>query len=1374
MAGPEKAARLPESAERDGTSQAGRALAALDPDYVAVDERGAEAHLAFARAFGPKIKYAPAGGQADRTFGRFIDQSLASEEILAFLREPEKFSPETAPALFRPHFVLFLAFLKLIEKSREQVNKLTARHLDFYYREVLRMTRRPSLPDRLNVLIDLLPNKPAALLPRGALLDAGVDNLGKRRVYATERELVVSGAQLAKVSSLFVDRKRLSIRQLAMRYRNDQTRACEAIFALALGDPLPLYPDGQVVSFTKLKELHDYLLRAEKDFFLTLSELHKLMSKRNPRPPLPTELDWTEINRIIEVAGKRKSANFQLLPEDATNFAKNLWKAIGRDDIDSYFRGVLAMEAYFFLPDGAELIAEALDDVMNPLQDSWDVVYQFLELVHTEKLRSDRRAQLVQLYRSTTPPQRLVNLIRYVLGERAAAAEDPTALDRIAPFLSKNDFTDLKKAASSFDSKDVQKADCDKVFGLLEVAQRNRIGEPLPEKEELHNFHAAEDATSVVRPHASQGAQDVPRWAIFGMAQPSSVTNVPQPLLGWALSSPLLLLSEGKRVITLTLGFRPAGVPIASLFRAVDALPLRFELSSAQGFITCELLPVDPKAAEPSATVAVVAQAAATPATYKSMTGSTRTEDEKLDAVQFVLTLKKSAAALSAPPKKLSPASGPWPLLRLMLQPLWSTDLKQHIVLYQELGQRVLVAAHLKVSVSELASLKLKNDDATLDSKKPFEPFTLHPAVGSRLLIGHRELVGKPLDSLALKLQWMGAPGNLVRHYANYETVKSIGPDPNSKDPPNITARLSLIDHDESLELAGSALLFAAPTQEPIAKSPVLIDLKTLPAAAGLPASGTIAEGWLDEDLSQWRRYLQLELLAPDFQHGAYPALAARLSVQLATAMVNKASGTEIQASAYTLNPPYTPKLKSLTIDYTASAELRLERAPRAQDAHRIFHIHPFGTCDSEAERTDDGLPFLPQFPNDGELYLGLRDVAPTQTVTILFQMIEGSGNPDKTPQPVRWSYLSGNRWLPLDDQVLSDTTRGLLNTGIVELVLPPAEPSTRLGGGLYYLRATMAKDTDAPCDCCGIHTQAVTAVFVDRQNSPDHFRVPLPAGTIASIVAAPPEIAGVRQPYTSWGGTSAEGDSMWATRVSERLRHKQRALSPWDYERLILDRFPGLYKVKCIPASRSAPGQVTVVVIPDIRDRLPFEPFEPKAPLNLLADVREYVSALAPAFATVSVQNAHYTAVSVRLGVRFRGTGNDEFYQKKLCEELCRFLCPWAYEDGVDIVIGGRIYASSIINFVDRRPYVDYIAGISLFSSEDGETFRPVSHQAQAGPDVDTSEGYFVSASRPDGVLLAARTHIIDLLAEDLYEEKRMTGINYMTLGLDFIVGAS
>ena len=87
-------------------------------------------------------------------------------------------------------------------------------------------------------------------------------------------------------------------------------------------------------------------------------------------------------------------------------------------------------------------------------------------------------------------------------------------------------------------------------------------------------------------------------------------------------------------------------------------------------------------------------------------------------------------------------------------------------------------------------------------------------------------------------------------------------------------------------------------------------------------------------------------------------------------------------------------------------------------------------------------------------------------------------------------------------------------------------------------------------------------------------------------------------------------------------------------------------------------------------------------------------------------------------------------------------------------------------MNFIDGRPYVDYVAHIRLFTWEDGEDFKPV-------PDTDPT-GYYVGTSRPDSVLVATRNHVIDLIGDVSVEEDSFKGINYMRIGLDFIVAPS
>lgn len=1331
-----------EVAPRDGTSQLRRVLAALDPGYVLVDERSAADFVTFSREFSKSVKYYGLDDQPAGTFSGFIGPDNEGK-IAAFLKDPERFSPETSPELFRPHFVLFLVFVKLLELAQVELNKLTGRHLEFYYRRFLGLVKKGPVADRVHLLIDLAARGREVLVRRGSVLNAGPDSAGQDRIYATDRDLVVNRAQIAKLSSLFVDRRLIGFKETRAQVAAGEVGL--ALLRLALGepgpgDPLPLYA-GSTVDKAKLDEL-DALARFTTEsagYYLSLSELRDLIQGK--AVAVATNLTdeqlaarWGKVNALLELAGKRKRKDpTYRLPAGASvsAFTANAAAAIGSQvvpgkgllDVEGYFNALRELENYFFMT--AEGFHQVYMQLKNMSAQGWDRVDMLLAAAHEDKVRGRRRQGLKDIH-AALPLAGLPPLIQAVVGDTAATTDD------LLPLLGRAlNIDELQSAA--------ERGDWDRVYSILEVALSNRIGNPVARREEWINLHPAEDATKVGFSGQAVEAATAARWATFGLPVPSDENAPPAPAVGWAVSSPLLALNEGERTVTLTLGFGgdkvvqamltalllPAPPPAGT---APLPLPLLFELSTEKGWI-------------PSAPIEV------TIGSYAALAGTAAGLLDPI-GVRFKLSIGKSTGAITALPPALAPPGGSGPTLRLRLRPVWNAARKQYVAPYRELGTLNLLAAQITVAVTGLRTLKLQSDDAVLDAQKPFEPFGSAPAVGSRLLLGHPEIGKKKLDSLEFHINWMGVPDDFDSYYDNYDPK-----------PQDFLARVSFVDGSEVAVLDSAAPLFLRDAKKKI-KVPAEASWTIDPARLS-PPPAPFAAGSFGDDLSAWPRRLQIELSPTDFQHAAFPRVASKLALDLAAAIANNigsATPEKIIASRYSVKPPYTPKIKSLTLDYSASQQVLVGSKASDPPALQLWHIHPFGQCSIEAERTAAGVPFLPRYDHDGELYIGLAGVAPEQTVSLFFQLAEGTSDPELEPQAIKWSYLDSDRWIPLGSSVLLDTTRGLLNSGIVELGLKTAGPSTRLQGGLYWLRAAIARNPAVVCDTIAVYTQGVSATLQDRGAAGGHYREPLVPGKLTKFVTAIPLIAGVRQPYASFGGRIAESDGVWATRVSERLRHKQRALSMWDYEQLVLERFPEVYKAKCVPAGPGDRGRVGIIIIPDIRNLLPSDPFAPKAPARLLADIEEYLADKTPAFVSVKVRNARYVPVRVRLRVRFREEGNQSYYTQLLNDELNRFLSPWAYEDGADIVLGGRIYANSIIDFVDRRPYVDFVAGVTLFRSEDGERFFP------AGSD-------FVEAGRPDAVLVAARTHVIDVLYDAVYDEKRITGIGFTKVELDFIV---
>ncbi|HRI15466.1 MAG TPA: baseplate J/gp47 family protein, partial [Verrucomicrobiota bacterium] len=717
-------------------------------------------------------------------------------------------------------------------------------------------------------------------------------------------------------------------------------------------------------------------------------------------------------------------------------------------------------------------------------------------------------------------------------------------------------------------------------------------------------------------------------------------------------------------------------------------------------------------------------------------------------ALQFTVELEVEAPAITSPEGQ-SQVSSPWPVLQLMLRdlPVAGVPTKR----YEAFRSLALRNVELEVEVKGLANLTLQNELGVLDPKKPFEPFGPTPEVGSRFWLAHPELCAKRLDQLGLNLEWMGVPDNLVEHYGAWKGFsKGVAKITNNT---SFTAGLQLQDHRRQQAVGEFRLFNAAPPPNPGvgnpyslgASSPNQVSLSIPPNPAYHPLDAPIAG---DEVLS-WNRYWQIELLAPGFLHSEY-------SFALTQALLRKPDPVPLQ-------PPYVPKIKRLTANYRSSIQIQ----PGSGESSQLFHVGPFGVASLKADRAGRYCLFG-QFETAGELYLGLAGLTPPRNVALLFQVAEGSADPDLAPQAVRWSYLSANQWVSLEQGgILSDGTNGLLNTGIIVFDLGAVEASTWLPAGYYWIRATVEGNPRSIGDLVDVRAQAVRATFVDRGNDPAFLDHPLSAGAITGLAESVAEIQSVSQPFTSRGGTGPEQDRRFYLRVSERLRHKNRAVTCWDYERLILQSFPEVYKVKCLPVGSSErPAQaaaIQIIVIPNIRGKLPFDPFEPKLPSDTLKAIEGYLRQLSPTWAEFTVRNPRYLQLKLKFSVRFQPGCNPGYYVQVLERDLQHHLAPWAYDRSADIVFSGRVNANLLVDFIEERPYVDFLAAIRLFTSQNGVDFREL-----PSGEWDLS---MIPGGGPDAILVSAREHDIELIGSERYVEQHFFGINHMKIELDFAI---
>lgn len=423
-------------------------------------------------------------------------------------------------------------------------------------------------------------------------------------------------------------------------------------------------------------------------------------------------------------------------------------------------------------------------------------------------------------------------------------------------------------------------------------------------------------------------------------------------------------------------------------------------------------------------------------------------------------------------------------------------------------------------------------------------------------------------------------------------------------------------------------------------------------------------------------------------------------------------------------NEPYTPQIQNILIDYAASSLM---------DEIDLVHLHPYAGC-YEVKRIDLQPTLFPYFIEEGSLHIGLTQFKPGINLTLLFQMAEATADSEKLPENISWHYLDNNQWKPLRRgfEVIEDGSRNLTTTGIVKLSLPEnmTDKNTIMPPGQYWIKASIAKNSSVVSETIRVFTQAVSATFqASKQNDLSRLQSPLPAGTVAKLFAADPLVKSVTQPFDGFGGALAELDGGYYLRVSEQLRHKGRAIQKWDYERLVLQEFPFVYRAKCINHSIHtdasfyrndlpyAPGFVLLAVIPDLRIMNAGQSTAPKVPVSLLEKMEDFLTKRTSPFVRLKVVNPRYEKVNFCISVTLKRGMDPSFYRDQLKTDLTELLAPWAVGKYQKLTFGQNVYRSDIIRFLENTSYIDFIQKIQMRHQDDQSPMADIDKVIPASP---------------------------------------------------------
>jgi hypothetical protein len=711
---------------------------------------------------------------------------------------------------------------------------------------------------------------------------------------------------------------------------------------------------------------------------------------------------------------------------------------------------------------------------------------------------------------------------------------------------------------------------------------------------------------------------------------------------------------------------------------------------------------------------------------------------------------------------------------------------------YGRFRNGTLVSATMTVAVKGMTSLQLENDYGVLNPKKPFQAFGPTPEHGANFWIGSPEIFGKQLTKLQLNIEWKNVPAsNLGTHYTGYfppvnnssftanatfsdasgwNVVNDTNAlfdatDATKKDENNVSKKIVFTRFERAIVRPKIVL----PTYQP----PVLkrssgktwtqdlydkwnIMLPVVPKFSWAPVTNVpliktftpvtilpiLPLFWFvpEANASLRKGFLHLSLNR-SFMFRQYREVFTKQVLD-----ISKGDA----ATKDLVKEPFAPEMQTLTVDYNATTGKVVFNESTLDDyvntEIEFYHVGPFGQMREHAYAraqtgflNNNSVRLLPQYASEGNFYIGLSGLRANDSACLLFQVAEGSADPDLPKVDLQWNVLCDNYWKPLNNlDFIFDTTNDFLASGVVKLVIPreATTSNTMMPDGLLWLQVSIGQHAGAVCLMSDVKANAAIAEFEDNDNDPAHLENPLPASTISKLQQPAGAIKSVTQPYASFGGRMQENNKGFYTRVSERLRHKERAVACWDYERLILQHFPNIYKVKCInhssPESFTAAGHTLVVVVPDLTNQNAINPFQPRVDKNTLDLVLQFLQKHATGWAEHHVVNPLYEPVKITVSVQLKVGYEFNYYQGEINKVLQQFLSPWITGGTTDIRFGGKVTESHIVKLLEDLGYVDYITDLKLYHSTDGGTSFTLRKQ-------------FIETTGPASILVSHTDHTVN-----------------------------
>lgn len=645
----------------------------------------------------------------------------------------------------------------------------------------------------------------------------------------------------------------------------------------------------------------------------------------------------------------------------------------------------------------------------------------------------------------------------------------------------------------------------------------------------------------------------------------------------------------------------------------------------------------------------------------------------------------------------------------------------------------------IKTEVTGLKKLQLLTNSDTLDSNSSFEMFGTKPRVGSYLLIGSSELFNKNVDEISISWDFENLPvdhNNFTTYYKEY---------PQKIDNQVFKMRLSALSDYEYKNAQPKEIIFNVFNRD---ENDNLLKNQSYPSVK-LERLNIIPDYRLKEStLTNYTNdletgFLKLELTAPKtgFGFSNYNSVYANTITNDALKKTKKGEPVKINLP----NEPFSPEINNLSIGYKSSSSIIFSQKNFTQNnfsEDNSFHlISPYGIIDTFKNKRvyDDSIVYNLEF--EGELVMGFDNCDGSKTINLLFEIVKSESTNYEFSRKIEWFYFSAEGWKTLPtENLMYDQTQNLMRTGVMSLKVPKDvdTDSSIFKKNKCYFKACSKSKSDQFSLIKSIRTNALSALEIISNNPANRITV-LPPNSVSGFVENIKGLVSVEQPLQTIPGRKRENEIEFYSRVSELIRHKNRPITKWDFEKYVLHNFPWLSHASCFSTLDQKDGNIRLLCIKRIDSFQNID--EIRLSASEMQEIERFVRKVSSPFAKVKVINPVFEDLWLKCKVIFKDISNGNGIET-LRRDFFNFLCPWLRDDKAAYNLGTKIKLINIINFVKSQSYIEFVTSISVIHLKQTVNDKIEAYDSA----IENFENEYITCGSPWSIIVPKGNHKIEI----------------------------